>query len=173
MVVFYAVDLSKNSVPTAGARPDVVGQRMDKYALKPVAMGWKTVVPQPAGIMIANAFDNITVVPRVINNLLQGKWDGAGREVTRFLINSTAGVGGLYDPARDVWHITKSPCALSLGDARLDRGSWARQRGRRPNAATTFGSVAKSCSVRASAASITSRATSLASASASRRLVPP
>jgi len=90
-----------------------------------------------------------------------------------FLINSTAGVGGLYDPARDVWHITKSPCALSLGDARLDRGSWARQRGRRPNAATTFGSVAKSCSVRASAASITSRATSLASASASRRLVPP
>jgi len=82
---------------------------MDKYALKPVAMGWKTVVPQPAGIMIANAFDNLTVVPRVVNNLLQGKWDGAGREVTRFLINSTAGVGGLYDPAKDVWHITKSP----------------------------------------------------------------
>jgi len=84
-------------------------RRMDKYALKPVAMGWKTVVPQPAGIMIANAFDNITVVPRVINNLLQGKWDGAGREVTRFLINSTAGVGGLHDPAKDVLHITKSP----------------------------------------------------------------
>jgi phospholipid-binding lipoprotein MlaA len=84
-------------------------RRMDKYALKPVAMGWKTVVPQPAGIMIANAFDNLTVVPRVVNNLLQGKWNGAGREVTRFLINSTAGVGGLYDPAKDVWHITKSP----------------------------------------------------------------
>ena len=38
-------------------------RRMDKYALKPIAMGWKTAVPQPAGIMIANAFDNITVVP--------------------------------------------------------------------------------------------------------------
>jgi phospholipid-binding lipoprotein MlaA len=84
-------------------------RRMDKYALKPVAMGWKTVVPQPAGIMIANAFDNLTVVPRVVNNLLQGKWDGAGREVSRFLINSTAGVGGLFDPAKNVWHITKSP----------------------------------------------------------------
>ena len=84
-------------------------RRMDKHALKPVAMGWKTVVPQPAGIMIANAFDNLTVVPRVVNNLLQGKWNGAGREVTRFLINSTAGIGGLLDPAKDVWHITKSP----------------------------------------------------------------
>ena len=84
-------------------------RRMDKYALKPVAMGWKTVVPQPAGIMISNAFDNLTVVPRVVNNLLQGKWNGAGREVTRFLINSTAGIGGLLDPAKDVWHITKSP----------------------------------------------------------------
>jgi hypothetical protein len=61
---------------------------------------------------------------------------------------------------------------VAVGDARLDRGSSARQRARRPNAATTFGSVAKSCSVRASAASITSRATSLASASASRRFVP-
>jgi phospholipid-binding lipoprotein MlaA len=84
-------------------------RRMDKYALKPVAMGWKTVVPEPAGIMISNAFDNLNVVPRVVNNLLQGKWNGAGREVSRFLINSTAGVGGLFDPAKDVWHITKSP----------------------------------------------------------------
>jgi phospholipid-binding lipoprotein MlaA len=84
-------------------------RRMDKYALKPVAMGWKTVVPQPAGIMISNAFDNLNVVPRVVNNLLQGKWDGAGREVSRFLINSTAGMGGLFDPAKDVYHITKSP----------------------------------------------------------------
>jgi phospholipid-binding lipoprotein MlaA len=84
-------------------------RRMDKYALKPVAMGWKTAVPEPAGIMIANAFDNLTVVPRVVNNLLQGKWHGAGREVSRFLINSTVGVGGFYDPAKDVWQITKSP----------------------------------------------------------------
>jgi len=84
-------------------------RRMDKYALKPVAMGWKTVVPKPAGIMIANAFDNLNVVPRVVNNLLQGKWNGAGREVSRFLINSTAGVAGLFDPAKDVWHITQSP----------------------------------------------------------------
>ena len=120
-----AASAPRSAVPSAAGEPEELedydpweefnaktfefNRRMDKYALKPVAMGWKTFVPQPAGIMIANAFDNLTVVPRVVNNLLQGKWNGAGREVTRFLINSTAGVGGLYDPAKDVWHITKSP----------------------------------------------------------------
>jgi phospholipid-binding lipoprotein MlaA len=84
-------------------------RRMDKHALKPVAMGWKTVVPAPAQTMIANVFDNLNIVPRVVNNVLQGNWNGAERELTRFLINSTVGAAGLFDPARDVWHITKSP----------------------------------------------------------------
>jgi phospholipid-binding lipoprotein MlaA len=84
-------------------------RRMDKYALKPVAKGWKTVVPAPAQTMIANVFDNLNVVSRVVNNVLQGNWNGAERELSRFLINSTVGVAGLFDPAKDVWHITKSP----------------------------------------------------------------
>jgi phospholipid-binding lipoprotein MlaA len=84
-------------------------RRMDKYALKPVAKGWKTVVPAPAQTMIANVFDNLNVVPRVVNNVLQGNWNGAERELSRFLINSTVGAAGLFDPAKDVWHITKSP----------------------------------------------------------------
>jgi phospholipid-binding lipoprotein MlaA len=84
-------------------------RRIDKYGLKPVAKGWKTVVPEQAQIMISNVFENFNVVPRVVNNLLQGKWKGAERELSRFLINSTAGIGGLFDPATDVWHITKSP----------------------------------------------------------------
>jgi phospholipid-binding lipoprotein MlaA len=83
-------------------------RRMDKYALKPVAKGWKTVVPAPAQTMIANVFANVTVVPRLVNNVLQGNWNGAERELSRFLLNSTAGVGGLFDPATDS-HITKSP----------------------------------------------------------------
>jgi phospholipid-binding lipoprotein MlaA len=82
-------------------------RRMDKYALKPVAKGWKTVVPAPAQTMIANVFDHLNVVPRVVNNVLQGNWNGAERELSRFLINSTVGVAGLFDPAKDVWHITK------------------------------------------------------------------
>ena len=84
-------------------------RHMDKHVLKPVAKGWKTVVPGPAQTMIANVFTNLNVVPRVVNNALQGNWNGAERELSRFLINSTVGVAGMFDPAKDVWNISKSP----------------------------------------------------------------
>ena len=83
-------------------------RRLDKYVLKPVAKGYNFVVPDEIQIMISNGFDNISFVPRLINSLLQGKVTGAGRELSRFLINSTAGVGGLFDPAKDVFGILKS-----------------------------------------------------------------
>jgi phospholipid-binding lipoprotein MlaA len=82
--------------------------KLDRYVLKPVARVYKTVVPDPFQVMISNGFDNIRVVPRVVNNLLQGKMGGAGREMSRFLINSTAGIGGLFDPAKDYWGIRPS-----------------------------------------------------------------
>ncbi len=81
---------------------------VDRWVLKPVARGYMFIMPEPWQVMISNGFDNINFVPRVINNLLQGKWEGAGRELARFLINSTAGIGGLFDPAKDFWGIQKS-----------------------------------------------------------------
>src|SRR5260370_20708328 len=65
-------------------------------------------MPDEIQIMISNGFDNIAFVPGLVNSLLQGKVLGAGRELSRFVINSTAGVGGLFDPAKDVFGILKS-----------------------------------------------------------------
>src|SRR5262245_59105609 len=79
--------------------------KLDKYVLKPVANVYRHVIPEPFQVLIANGFDNIRWVPRFVNNLLQGKFEGAGREMARFLINSTAGIGGLFDPAKDYWGI--------------------------------------------------------------------
>src|SRR3989475_13306232 len=73
---------------------------VDKYALKPVARGYRAVVPEQAQIMIGNVVNNVTWVPRFINSLLQGKWEGALREVSRFVLNSTLGLGGLFDPGK-------------------------------------------------------------------------
>jgi phospholipid-binding lipoprotein MlaA len=83
-------------------------RNVDRFVLKPVANVYNIIMPEPWQVMIANGFDNIKFVPRMINNLLQGKWGGAGRELGRFLINSTAGIGGLFDPAKDYWGIQKS-----------------------------------------------------------------
>lgn len=82
--------------------------KLDKYVLKPVAKAYNVIMPEPFQLMISNGFDNISFVPRLVNSLLQGKWGGAGRELSRFLINSTAGLGGLFDPAKDYWKIEKS-----------------------------------------------------------------
>lgn len=83
-------------------------RNLDRYLLKPVARAYRFIMPEPWQVLIANGFDNINFVPRMVNSLLQAKWGGAGREISRFLINSTAGIGGLFDPAKDYWGIQKS-----------------------------------------------------------------
>jgi phospholipid-binding lipoprotein MlaA len=85
-----------------------VNRRLDRYVLKPVAKAYNFITPDELQIMISNGFDNISFPPRFVNSVLQGKFKGATREIARFLINSTAGVGGLFDPAKDVFGLVKS-----------------------------------------------------------------
>ena len=83
-------------------------RELDRWVFKPAARMYMFMMPEPWQVLVSNGFDNISFVPRLINSMLQGKWSGAGREVARFLINSTAGIGGLFDPAKDFWGIHKS-----------------------------------------------------------------
>jgi len=73
--------------------------KVDQYVLKPVATGYAWLVPDPVEQAIGRAIANMRVVPRVANDLLQWKWGLAGVEVTRFVVNSTVGVAGLFDVA--------------------------------------------------------------------------
>jgi phospholipid-binding lipoprotein MlaA len=75
-------------------------RQADRFVLKPVAKVYSVILPEPFEVMIGNGFDNISFVPRMVNSLLQGKVLGATREVSRFLINSTLGIGGLFDAAK-------------------------------------------------------------------------
>ena len=72
---------------------------LDRYALKPVATGYKTVTPQPVQTGVGNFFSNLGEIRTAINSLLQGKPANAGLATSRFLINSTVGIGGLLDYA--------------------------------------------------------------------------
>ena len=73
---------------------------LDRRLIKPVAKGWAKAVPQPLRQGLGNAFRNLGMPRRFINNLLQGKPDGAVRELAGFLLNSTLGIAGLGDVAR-------------------------------------------------------------------------
>ncbi len=80
---------------------------LDRWILKPVAKGYNTVMPDLFQMMIGNGFDNIRVVPRFLNCLLQGKLVGAGSELGRLVINSTLGIAGMFDPAKQEFGIQK------------------------------------------------------------------
>jgi phospholipid-binding lipoprotein MlaA len=74
---------------------------LDRNLLKPVATGYDTVLPDLVQTSIMNAIKNLGVVRRLVNNLLQLKFEGASRELLRFTVNSTFGIAGLFDVARD------------------------------------------------------------------------
>lgn len=74
---------------------------LDRFILKPVATAWDFIFPDPVQRGIHNMFDNLAVVRRVVNNALQAKFTGAATELARFTINSTVGLVGFFDVAKD------------------------------------------------------------------------
>jgi phospholipid-binding lipoprotein MlaA len=71
------------------------------WLLKPVAKGYRYVLPTPLRTAIRNFFSNLITPVRFVNCILQGKFHSAGIEFTRFVINSTAGMLGFADPAKN------------------------------------------------------------------------
>lgn len=73
---------------------------VDRWFLKPLARGYKAVMPDPLETGVTNIFSNVMEVPNVINGVLQGDLGGAGHDTGRLLVNTTLGVGGLLDVAK-------------------------------------------------------------------------
>jgi phospholipid-binding lipoprotein MlaA len=72
----------------------------DKAVLRPVAKTYVAMVPDPAQRAIGHFFSNLGEPLNALNNLLQGKVDGALNSTYRFAVNSTIGVLGLFDVAK-------------------------------------------------------------------------
>ncbi len=75
-------------------------RQFDRFVLKPLATAWDKAIPDPVQTSLRDALDNAAMPRRLVNNLLQGKVAGAGREAGRFLVNSTVGVAGFFDVAK-------------------------------------------------------------------------
>lgn len=83
-------------------------RQVDRFVFKPIATGYDWMLPDAAQRSVKNSLDNLNVARRLTNNILQGKGTGAAREAARFTINSTIGVGGLFDVAKDNFGIKQS-----------------------------------------------------------------
>ena len=69
------------------------------WVLKPVAQGYKKVVPEAPRVGVNNFFSNLKFPIRFVSCLLQADFSGAATEFGRFAVNTIWGVGGLLDPA--------------------------------------------------------------------------
>ncbi|MEX3762794.1 MlaA family lipoprotein [Paraburkholderia phenoliruptrix] len=76
-----------------------VNDKLDQYALKPVAKGYVFITPQPVRDSVTNFFSNIGDVYIAANNLLQLKITDGVEDIMRIVINTVFGVGGLFDVA--------------------------------------------------------------------------
>ncbi|MDR1311144.1 MAG: VacJ family lipoprotein [Burkholderiaceae bacterium] len=77
-------------------------EAMDTVVLKPISHGYHDLVPSPVQKAVANFFSNIGDVWIAFNNFLQGRGDDGFSDVSRILVNTFAGMGGLVDVASDL-----------------------------------------------------------------------
>lgn len=94
-------------IPTGINDPDeaqnravhAVNKEVDRNALRPVARAYGSVVPGPGQIVVSNVGSNVGLPSGIVNGLLQADVGGAAQNTMRFLINTTVGIGGIFDPA--------------------------------------------------------------------------
>ncbi len=82
--------------------------KLYSWVLKPISRGFGFIAPTPVRESLDRAFVNLKYPVRGVNNLLEGQFTGAGVETARFVVNTTVGIGGLFDPASR-WKLKPQP----------------------------------------------------------------
>src|SRR5450631_4229270 len=100
-----------------------INDGLDTAIIKPAAQAYRAVLPEPVRTGIHNFLDNIGSPVRLTNDTLQGKPRRAGDTTMRFLINSTAGVAGIFDVAKDLGYPNHdTDFALTLANWNVPEG---------------------------------------------------
>jgi phospholipid-binding lipoprotein MlaA len=74
----------------------------DKFIFLPVVNTYEFILPDYVEDRVSNFVDNVFEFNNFVNNLLQLKFKATGITVVRFVLNSTAGLAGLWDPATEI-----------------------------------------------------------------------
>jgi phospholipid-binding lipoprotein MlaA len=72
---------------------------LDHAILRPVARGYVKVTPRPVRTSVSNFLGNLKYTKTIGNDLFQGQFHDFGSDIGRLVVNTTVGVGGLFDPA--------------------------------------------------------------------------
>jgi len=115
----------KDSLPSYNRAVFTFNDKLFYYFFRPLSKGWG-VVPEVARTGVRNFFTNVRMPGRFFNCLFQGKFKGAGTELTRLIINSTIGGAGFSDPAKKYFHldIQDEDFGQTLGSYDVGTGSY-------------------------------------------------
>jgi phospholipid-binding lipoprotein MlaA len=100
-----------------------VNDAVDRAVIRPIAVGYQKVTPQPIRTGVSNFMDNLTYPITIVNDLLQLKFKPFASDTGRFLLNTTLGLGGLFDPA------SRAGLAKNDEDLGLTFGHWGAKPG--------------------------------------------
>ncbi|MBQ6516040.1 VacJ family lipoprotein [bacterium] len=78
---------------------------LNKYCIRPLHILWASIFPQYVMDRILGITFNIEYPIRLMSNLVQRDFKRAGHETVRFFVNTTVGLGGMFDPAKRYLHI--------------------------------------------------------------------
>ncbi len=70
---------------------------LDRHIMTPIAKNYVKATPEPVRDSVTNFFDNLEYLNVILHSFLQGKLGQGVSDVTRFVVNSTIGIGGLFD----------------------------------------------------------------------------
>jgi phospholipid-binding lipoprotein MlaA len=71
----------------------------DRWVIAPLARGWTLITPETVRVHLGQFFANLAFPRWLVNDLLQGDAPQAGRDLGRFVVNTTVGIAGFFDPA--------------------------------------------------------------------------
>jgi phospholipid-binding lipoprotein MlaA len=77
----------------------IFNDALDRSVARPVARAYVKVTPRPIRTGVTNFFSNLSSPVTIVNQLLQAKFRGFGTDTARLVVNTTLGIGGLFDPA--------------------------------------------------------------------------
>lgn len=72
---------------------------VDRFVLRPLATGYDKVMPDPVKGGVSRFFANLGTPATAVNQALQGRPGEAAESLGRFVVNTTVGIGGVFDPA--------------------------------------------------------------------------
>lgn len=77
-------------------------KKIDTKIVRPVAIGYSEVMPDDVETLINRFAFNLSLPQSVVNNTLRGNMKGATEDLYRFVVNTTIGLGGVFDPATEM-----------------------------------------------------------------------